>query len=93
MKKNTNNSSMRLKEKGIVMACSGASDVGELTDKIARKLGNNGAYQMKCLAMLSADKKSLIESLQQTKTLVIDGCGGMWKKDHGRSMVIKLSIC
>ncbi len=61
-------------KRGIVLACSGASDLGELTDKLARKLGSNGDYQMKCLAMVSADDKSLLASLQKSKTLVIDGC-------------------
>jgi arsenite methyltransferase len=58
----------------IVLACSGASDVGELTDRLARKLHKNGDYSMKCMAMIAADDKPLIQSLQKSKTLVIDGC-------------------
>ena len=59
---------------GIVLACSGASDMGELTDKVARKLRDNKAYNMKCLAMVAADNKAIIETLQTMDTLVIDGC-------------------
>jgi ubiquinone/menaquinone biosynthesis C-methylase UbiE/uncharacterized metal-binding protein len=58
----------------IVLACSGGSDLGELSDRVARKLRNNGVYTMKCLAMVAADNKALIETLKSTETLVIDGC-------------------
>jgi uncharacterized metal-binding protein len=58
----------------IILACSGASDVGELTDRLARKFRNNKLYNMKCLAMVAADKKELIESIKKSETLVIDGC-------------------
>ena len=58
----------------IILACSGGSDLGELSDKVARKLRNNGVYNMKCLAMVAADNKGLIEALKSSETLVIDGC-------------------
>jgi uncharacterized metal-binding protein len=58
----------------IVLACSGGSDLGELTDRVARKLRDNGVYNMKCLAMVAADNKALIETIKSTETLVIDGC-------------------
>ena len=61
-------------EKITVLACSGASDVGELTDKVARKLKIANAYNMKCLAMVSAGDKTLFDSLQKGRTLIIDGC-------------------
>ena len=61
-------------ESKIVLSCSGASDLGELSDRLARKLRNNYAYSMKCLAMVAADDKKLIGALQKSKTLVIDGC-------------------
>ena len=67
----------------IVLACSGGSDLGELTDRVARKLKNNGVYTMKCLAMVGADHKELIETLKSTETLVIDGC----PVDSGRKIM------
>ena len=68
---NTYNSS---NVKKIVLACSGSSDLGELSDRVARKLRDNGVYNMKCLAMVAADNKGLIETIKVTETLVIDGC-------------------
>jgi ubiquinone/menaquinone biosynthesis C-methylase UbiE/uncharacterized metal-binding protein len=59
---------------GIVLACSGASDLGELVDRIARKIRDTTSVKMKCLAMVSAHDKELITSLQSNETLVIDGC-------------------
>jgi uncharacterized metal-binding protein len=58
----------------LVMACSGASDVGQLTDLVARKLRDNNQRAMKCLAMVAADNQPLIESLKTANVLVIDGC-------------------
>lgn len=67
----------------IVLACSGASDLGELTDRLARKLMNNNGYTMRCLAMVAADNKELINDLQHVDTLVIDGC----EKDCGKKIM------
>jgi uncharacterized metal-binding protein len=58
----------------LVMACSGASDIGCLSDKVARKLRDNGVRSMKCLAMVAADNQPLIESLKTANVLIIDGC-------------------
>jgi uncharacterized metal-binding protein len=58
----------------LVMACSGASDIGSLSDKVARKLRDNGVRSMKCLAMVAADNQPLIESLKTANVLIIDGC-------------------
>jgi uncharacterized metal-binding protein len=60
--------------KGIVLACSGGSDLGELSDRVARKLRDNKVYTMKCLAMIGAEDKVLIKSLANSNVLVIDGC-------------------
>jgi uncharacterized metal-binding protein len=62
-------------ERGIVLACSGGSDLGELSDKVARKLRDKKVYNMKCLAMVAAHDQSLLKTLQTTDALVIDGCG------------------
>lgn len=58
----------------LVMACSGASDIGCLSDKVARKLRDNGVRSMKCLAMVASDNQPLIESLKTANVLIIDGC-------------------
>ncbi len=58
----------------IVMACSGASDVGQISDLVARKLRNNGVRKMNCLAVVGAGLEKSIESFKTKEILIIDGC-------------------
>lgn len=58
----------------IVLACSGASDLGEMSDIIARKLKNNGVYKMNCLAKIGFRDNQTIEDFLKSELLVIDGC-------------------
>lgn len=58
----------------VVFACSGAADVGELTDLVARKMNKDKVAQMKCLAFVGAGIPKMIESVKGAKILVIDGC-------------------
>ncbi len=58
----------------VVFACSGAADVGELTDLVARKLNKNKLAQMKCLAFVGAGIPQMIDSVKNSDCLVIDGC-------------------
>jgi len=62
------------KNGNVIFACSGSSDVGELTDLVARKLNKEGIGEMHCLAKLNAGYISEIKGLAGAKTLVIDGC-------------------
>ncbi len=48
----------------IVMACSGASDVGQISDLAARKLRENGVRKMNCLAVVGAGIEKSIESFK-----------------------------
>lgn len=57
-----------------VLSCSGAADLGLVSDKVARKLHANGVCQMKCLAFVSAGIEHLIDSIRDSNILVIDGC-------------------
>ena len=57
-----------------VFACSGAADLGQASDLLARKLHKNQIRQMKCLAFVSAGITEMIDSVKDTKMLVIDGC-------------------
>lgn len=72
----------------LVLACSGASDVGQLTDAVARKLRDTNQRAMKCLAMVGAGDELLIESLKSANVLVIDGC----PIDCGKKMMEKAGI-
>ena len=58
----------------VVLSCSGQSDLGELTDLVARKLKKNKVRTMKCLAQVAIDNRSLIENLKSSNILVLDGC-------------------
>ena len=58
----------------LVFACSGAADVGEVSDLVARKLHSDGERQMKCLAFIGGGIQDMIDSVRHTNMLVIDGC-------------------
>ena len=57
-----------------VFACSGAADLGEVSDLVARQMQQNGIRQMKCLAFIGAEIQDMIDSVKDTNMLVIDGC-------------------
>lgn len=58
----------------MVVACSGACDLGEITDKVARKLRDNGVRKMNCLAVIGAGIEKSIEDFKTKNILVLDGC-------------------
>jgi uncharacterized metal-binding protein len=57
-----------------VFACSGAADLGEVSDLVARKLHRDDVRQMKCLAFIGGGIQDMIDSVKGTNMLVIDGC-------------------
>jgi uncharacterized metal-binding protein len=57
-----------------VFACSGAADLGEVSDLVARKLDRDGVRQMKCLAFVGGGIQDMIDSVKDSDMLVIDGC-------------------
>jgi len=57
-----------------VFACSGAADLGEVSDLVARKMHRDGIRQMKCLAFIGGGIQEMINSVKDTNMLVIDGC-------------------
>ena len=57
-----------------VFACSGAADLGKISDLVARKLQGEKIRQMKCLAFIGAGIDEMIDSIKDTDMLVIDGC-------------------
>lgn len=59
-----------------VVCCSGASDLGHLSDIIARKLSSNKVRRMNCLAVIANGSNTLIETYKQANVLAIDGCSG-----------------
>ena len=80
----------------VVLSCSGASDLGEISDIIARKLSKNGVRKMSCLAVVGTDIKTSINNFKQKNLLVIDGCpidcGKRMMKDHQIENYIHLRL-
>ena len=63
------------KKKVLVYACSGAANVAEIADHVARQLMGEGLGQMFCLAGLGAGIPNMIQTAKDADlNLVIDGC-------------------
>lgn len=59
----------------LIFSCSGAADVGGISDLAARKLHAEGAGKMFCLAGIGGGVKGILETTQAAeKILIIDGC-------------------
>lgn len=57
-----------------VVACSGGSNVGQVTNLLAVKMTQQGVARMTCLAALGAHLPAYIESVKDTELVVLDGC-------------------
>ncbi len=59
----------------LIFACSGAADVGEISDKAARKLTKEGTGSMFCLAGVGGRVEPILKkTASASKILAIDGC-------------------
>ncbi len=59
----------------VICACSGAADVGFLSDRAARMLSVAGKGSMYCLAGVGADIESFIRGAKEAgKVIAVDGC-------------------
>lgn len=59
----------------LIFACSGAADVGEVSDRAARKLSKDGIGAMFCLAGVGGRVEPIMKKTgSASKILVIDGC-------------------
>jgi uncharacterized metal-binding protein len=59
----------------LLFACSGAADVGEISDLAARKLTKEGVGKMFCLAGIGGHVQGIIKTTQNAAhILAIDGC-------------------
>ena len=59
----------------LIFPCSGAADVGEISDRAARSLTALGRGSMFCLAGIGGNISSMIASAREAdQILVIDGC-------------------
>ena len=84
------------KAKKTVFACSGAADLGEVSDLVARKLHRDGVRQMQCLAFVGGGIQDIIDAAKDTNMLVIDGCdldcGRLTMEKNGISEFIHLRL-
>lgn len=65
----------------MVFACSGAADVGGLTDQAARKLSREKAASMCCTAAVAAGIPEILDKVRAAgRVLVLDGCGKVCAK-------------
>jgi uncharacterized metal-binding protein len=74
---------MRLKnnnktESVLIFPCSGASDVGELADRAARRMTRSGLGKIYCLAAIGGKLQQYIDETKATKDIIIiDGCSNV----------------
>ncbi|MBN2519734.1 MAG: putative zinc-binding protein [Bacteroidales bacterium] len=72
----------------IVLACSGASDLGYISDQVARKLSRNKVRKMNCLTVAATGTEEKIEEFKKSNILVIDGCS----EDCGKKIMAMRGI-
>ena len=73
-----NNSRISVREPGskLIFPCSGAADVGEIADRIARKLTKELIGRMFCLAGVGGRIAPIMATTESaSQILAIDGCG------------------
>lgn len=59
----------------LIFACSGAADVGEITDRAARQLTRAGIGQMYCLSAVSSGNPVPLEKTRAaSRILALDAC-------------------
>jgi uncharacterized metal-binding protein len=59
----------------MVFACSGASDVGGVTDQAARKLSREKTASMSCIAAVAAEIPDIMKKVQAADQIIaLDGC-------------------
>jgi uncharacterized metal-binding protein len=59
----------------LIFACSGAADVGELADRVARQLDTAGHGDFACLAAAAAGYDGTIASIRGAdRVITVDGC-------------------
>jgi uncharacterized metal-binding protein len=59
----------------LIYACSGAADVGEIADRVTRRLRDLGYARMTCLAGIGAGLSGYVQSAKGADmNITIDGC-------------------
>lgn len=72
---NTQNKPSSTSNNKMVFACSGAADVGAITDQVARRLNNTKTASMCCTAAVAARIPEIMDKVKNaTVLLALDGC-------------------
>ncbi len=58
----------------LILACSGGSNVGQISNQIMIELDRSGIGNAYCLAGIGAAMSGFIESAKAARTILIDGC-------------------
>jgi len=58
----------------LVLACSGGSNVGQISNNVMIELDRKGVGNAYCLAGVGAALSGFIESAKAAKTILVDGC-------------------
>ena len=59
----------------LILACSGASNVGQLANEVAKRLSMEGFGRFFCIAGVGAHISGMVESTRGAKkVLIVDGC-------------------
>ncbi len=61
-------------ENKVVITCSGAADLGYISDQIARRLSLENVCKMSCLALFATCSDEQISNFKNKEIKVIDGC-------------------
>jgi uncharacterized metal-binding protein len=60
--------------KTVVVACSGGSNVGQISNQLMIELGKSGFGNAYCLAGIGAALSGFVETAKAARTILIDGC-------------------
>lgn len=59
----------------LIFSCSGAADVGELSDKVTRELNKDGVGRMYCTAGLGGKIEQIVNTADKAERIIaLDGC-------------------
>jgi len=73
----------------LIYSCSGAADVGEIADRVARKLNASGYGKMSCIVSVGAELSGYIASAKGADRIIsIDGC----KTSCGKKILEKIGV-
>jgi uncharacterized metal-binding protein len=65
----------------LIFSCSGAADVGALTDQVTRKLSKEGKGKLYCAAVVGANITEKIAPIKTASEIVtVDGCSVLCAK-------------